>query len=72
MHAHNIDQLIYTSTPNITHNNRTPIKNNNKTNTPYGHGFKTPYPTTKLITELKILTTNNTSLSTITLRPHLI
>ncbi|ODS64426.1 MAG: 3-beta hydroxysteroid dehydrogenase [Arenimonas sp. SCN 70-307] len=72
MRAHGIGRLVYTSTPSVTHSGRTPVEGGNEANTPYGHGFKAPYPTTKLVAELEVLAANGASLSTVALRPRLI
>lgn len=72
MRAHGIGRLVYTSTPSVTHSGRTPVEGGNEANTPYGHGFKAPYPTTKLVAELEVLAANDASLSTVALRPRLI
>ncbi|WP_295359620.1 2-alkyl-3-oxoalkanoate reductase [Arenimonas sp.] len=72
MRAHGIGRLVYTSTPSVTHSGRTPVEGGNEANTPYGHGFKAPYPTTKRVAELEVLAANDASLSTVALRPRLI
>lgn len=72
MRAHGIGRLVYTSTPSVTHSGRTPVEGGNEANTPYGRGFKAPYPTTKLVAELEVLAANDASLSTVALRPRLI
>lgn len=72
MRAHGIGRLVYTSTPSVTHSGRTPVEGGNEANTPYGHGFKAPYPTTKLVAELEVLAANDATLSTVALRPRLI
>jgi nucleoside-diphosphate-sugar epimerase len=70
--AHGIGRIVYTSTPSVTHSGRTPVEGGNETNTPYGHGFKAPYPATKLIAEQLMLGANDASLATVALRPRLI
>lgn len=72
MRAHGIGRLVYTSTPSVTHSGRTPVEGGNETNTPYGRGFKAPYPATKLIAEKEVLAANDAALATVALRPRLI
>ena len=70
--AHGIRQLVYTSTPSVTHSGRTPVQGGNEIDTPYGSGFKAPYPATKLIAEKILLAANDAALATVALRPRLI
>lgn len=70
--AHGIRQLVYTSTPSVTHSGRTPVQGGNEKDTPYGSNFKAPYPATKLIAEKFLLAANDHSLATVALRPRLI
>ena len=70
--AHGIRQLVYTSTPSVTHSGRMPVQGGNEIDTPYGSGFKAPYPATKLIAEKILLAANDASLATVALRPRLI
>jgi len=72
MRAHGIGRLVYTSTPSVTHSGRTPVEGGNEVDTPYGHGFKAPYPATKLIAEKDVLAANDATLATVALRPRLI
>ncbi len=72
MRAHGIGRLVYTSTPSVTHSGRTPVENGNEVDTPYGHGFKAPYPATKLVAEKEVIAANDASLATVSLRPRLI
>jgi len=72
MRAHGIGKLVYTSTPSVTHSGRTPVEGGNETNTPYGSGFKAPYPATKLVAEKEVLAANGPTLATVALRPRLI
>ncbi len=72
MRAHGIGKLVYTSTPSVTHSGRTPVEGGNETSTPYGQGFKAPYPATKLIAEEEVLAANDARLATVALRPRLI
>lgn len=71
MRAHGIPTLVYTSTPSVTHSGRTPVEGGDES-TPYGSGFKAPYPATKLIAEQEVLAANDATLATIALRPRLI
>jgi nucleoside-diphosphate-sugar epimerase len=72
MRVHGIGKLVYTSTPSVTHSGRTPVEGGNEANTPYGSGFKAPYPATKLVAEKEVLAANDTALATVALRPRLI
>ncbi|GAB2667259.1 NAD-dependent epimerase/dehydratase family protein [Arenimonas aestuarii] len=72
MRAHGIARLVYTSTPSVTHSGRSPVEGGNEQDTPYGQGFKAPYPATKLIAEKDVLAANDGTLATVALRPRLI
>lgn len=72
MRAHGIGRLVYTSTPSVTHSGRSPVEGGNEIDTPYGEGFKAPYPATKLIAEKEVLAANGADLATVALRPRLI
>lgn len=72
MRAHGIGRLVHTSTPSVTHSGRSPVEGGNEIDTPYGEGFKAPYPATKLIAEKEVLAANDASLATVALRPRLI
>jgi nucleoside-diphosphate-sugar epimerase len=72
LRAHGIGKLVYTSTPSVTHSGRTPVEGGNETNTPYGSGFKAPYPATKRVAEQEVLAANDERLATVALRPRLI
>lgn len=72
MRSHGIGRLVYTSTPSVTHSGRSPVENGNEIDTPYGEGFKAPYPATKLVAEKEVLAANDASLATVALRPRLI
>ena len=72
MRAHGIPTLVYTSTPSVTHSGRTPVEGTDEATTPLGHGFKAPYPATKLIAEREVLAANSPTLATVALRPRLI
>ncbi|HEX5756590.1 MAG TPA: 2-alkyl-3-oxoalkanoate reductase [Arenimonas sp.] len=70
--AHGIARLVYTSTPSVTHSGRHAVEGGNELSTPYGSGFKAPYPATKLIAEKAVIAANDAQLSTVSLRPRLI
>ena len=70
--AHGIRQLVYTSTPSVTHSGRRPVQGGNEIDTPYGSGFTAPYPATKLIAEKLLLAANDATLACVALRPRLI
>ena len=72
LRTHGIGRLVYTSTPSVTHSGRTPVEGTNEADTPLGHGFKAPYPATKLIAEREVLAANSPTLATVALRPRLI
>jgi nucleoside-diphosphate-sugar epimerase len=70
--AHGVGQLVYTSTPSVTHRATHPVAGGTADSMPYGEDFKAPYATTKLIAEQAVLAGNNASLATVALRPRLI
>jgi nucleoside-diphosphate-sugar epimerase len=70
--AHGIGQLVYTSTPSVTHRATHPVEGGTADTVPYGEGFKAPYATTKLIAEKAVLAANSPALATVALRPRLI
>ncbi|MEO8743602.1 MAG: 2-alkyl-3-oxoalkanoate reductase, partial [Lysobacteraceae bacterium] len=70
--AHGIGQLVYTSTPSVTHRANHPVAGGNEINTPYGEHFKAAYPITKTIAEKAVLAANDATLATVALRPRLI
>ncbi|MCY7353838.1 MAG: NAD-dependent epimerase/dehydratase family protein [Lysobacter sp.] len=70
--AHGIGQLVYTSTPSVTHRATHPVEGGTADTVPYGEHFKAPYATTKKIAELALLGANDANLATIALRPRLI
>ncbi|HEX5694348.1 MAG TPA: 2-alkyl-3-oxoalkanoate reductase [Arenimonas sp.] len=72
MREHGIGRLVYTSTPSVTHSGRSPVEGGDEAGTPYGQGFKAPYPATKLIAEKEVLAANDPGLATVALRPRLI
>lgn len=70
--GHGIARLVYTSTPSVTHSGRHAVEGGNEQNTPYGSGFKAPYPATKLMAEKAVIAANDDALATVSLRPRLI
>jgi len=68
--THNIQKLIYTSSPSVvfTGNNEENINES----TPYPDHFLTAYQKTKALAEQMVLEANSNTLATIALRPHLI
>ena len=68
--AHNIPHLIYTSTPSVTFSGAD--ENNIDESSPYAVNFLNFYGLSKAIAEQKVLASNNASLKTVALRPHLI
>ena len=68
--AHNIQKLIYTSSPSIVFAGED--EENISESTPYPEHFLTAYQKTKALAEQMILEANNKTLATIALRPHLI
>jgi len=67
---HNIQKLIYTSSPSIVFAGED--EENINESTPYAEHFLTAYQETKALAEQMVLAANNESLATIALRPHLI
>lgn len=70
--AHRVQQLIYTSTPSVTHAKAKAVQGLSSDDVPYGKHFTAAYPATKAIAEQAVLTANNPKLATIALRPRLI
>ncbi len=70
--AHGIGQLVYTSTPSVTHRATHPVEGGTADTVPYGEGFKAPYATTKKMAELAVLAANDAVFATIALRPRLL
>jgi nucleoside-diphosphate-sugar epimerase len=68
--THNIQKLIYTSSPSVVFAGEDE-KNINES-TPYPDHFLTAYQKTKALAEQMVLEANNESLVTVALRPHLI
>jgi len=68
--THNIQKLIYTSSPSIVFAGED--EENINESTPYPEHFLTAYQKTKALAELMVLEANNETLSTVALRPHLI
>ena len=68
--AHNIQKLIYTSSPSVVFAGED--EENINESTPYAEHFLTAYQKTKALAEQMVLEANNETLATIALRPHLI
>jgi nucleoside-diphosphate-sugar epimerase len=68
--AHNIQKLIYTSSPSIVFAGED--EENINESTPYAEHFLTAYQKTKALAEQMVLEANNETLATVALRPHLI
>ncbi len=68
--THNIQKLIYTSSPSVVFAGDDE-KNINES-TPYPDHFLTAYQKTKALAEQMVLEANNVTLATVALRPHLI
>jgi len=68
--AHNIQKLIYTSSPSIVFAGED--EDNINESTPYADHFLTAYQETKALAEQMVLAANNKTLATVALRPHLI
>jgi nucleoside-diphosphate-sugar epimerase len=68
--AHNIQKLIYTSSPSIVFAGED--EENINESTPYPEHFLTAYQMTKALAEQMVLAANNETLATVALRPHLI
>lgn len=69
---HGIGQLVYTSSPSVTHRATHPVAGGTAGTVPYGEHLKAPYAATKLLAEKAVLAANSASLATIALRPRLI
>lgn len=69
---HGIGQLVYTSTPSVTHRATRPVEGGTADDVPYGENLKAPYAATKQIAEKIVLAANDENLATIALRPRLI
>ena len=70
--AHGIRQLVYTSSPSVTHRATHPVAGGTADTVPYGEHLKAPYAATKAIAERAVLAANDAHLATIALRPRLI
>ncbi|GLS91521.1 3-beta hydroxysteroid dehydrogenase [Psychromonas marina] len=68
--AHNIDRLIYTSTPSVTFAGVDEEGINESS--PYAEKFLNFYGLSKAVAEQKVLSSNCDALKTVALRPHLI
>ncbi|MDH3200037.1 MAG: NAD-dependent epimerase/dehydratase family protein [Myxococcales bacterium] len=69
-HAHEVRKLVYTSTPSVVHGGDS-IDGVNES-APYPERFEAHYPATKAMAEREILATNDDTLSTVAIRPHLV
>ena len=67
---HNIQKLIYTSSPSIVFAGED--EENINESTPYAEHFLTAYQKTKALAEQMVIEANNDTLATVALRPHLI
>lgn len=67
---HGIPRLVYTSSPSVVFHigNQEGVDES----TPYPESYLTAYPETKAIAERKVIAANSKTLSTTSLRPHLI
>jgi len=70
--AHGIRQLVYTSSPSVTHRATHPVAGGTADTVPYGEHLKAPYAATKAIAERAVLAANDADLATVALRPRLI
>lgn len=68
--AHNIQRLVYTSTPSVTFSGKDEVGIDESS--PYAQRFLNFYGLSKAIAEQKILNSNGDILKTVALRPHLI
>ncbi len=68
--AHEVQRLVYTSTPSVVHEGRG-IEGGDES-LPYASNFSTHYPRTKAVAERMVLAADSEHLSTVALRPHLI
>ncbi len=65
-----VSKLIYTSTPSVVHTGAD--LEGATENLPYAKHFLAHYPATKALAEAAVLSANDSALSTVALRPHLI
>jgi len=68
--THDIQKLIYTSSPSVVFAGED--EENINESTPYPEHFLTAYQQTKALAEQMVLEANNETLATVALRPHLI
>lgn len=68
--AHGISKLVYTSSPSVVFNGQD--MEGVDESLPYPATFKSSYSQTKALAEQRVLAANGPSLSTVSLRPHLI
>jgi len=69
-HKHNINSLIYTSSPSVVFNGKDMAGVDESV--PYPAKFHSPYPHTKALAEQAVVAATSPALKTISLRPHLI
>lgn len=69
---HGVSKLVHTSSPSVTHRAGHPVEGGNESDTPYGEGFKAPYPETKKLAEEAALAASDGRLAVVALRPRLI
>lgn len=67
---HAVRRLIFTSSPSVVHGGEA-IEGGDES-LPYPDRFESPYPQTKAMAEQAVLASNDASLATVALRPHLI
>ena len=70
--AHGIGQLVYTSTPSVTHRASHPVEGLGADEVPYGDDLQAPYAATKAIAEREVLAASDAGLAVVALRPRLI
>jgi 2-alkyl-3-oxoalkanoate reductase len=67
---HGVTRLVYTSTPSVVHGGESLAGIDESV--PYPKQFEAAYPETKALAEQAVIAANDTALSTVSLRPHLI
>ena len=67
---HEIDKLVFTSSPSVVHNGAD-LEGVNES-VPYARHFSSPYARTKALAEQHVLAANGAQLATVALRPHFI
>ena len=68
--CHGVKKLIYTSSPSVIHGGGD-IEGVDES-VPYPSHYESPYPATKAEAERRVIAANDETLSTVSLRPHLI